>query len=77
MFGRRRAGKSTLIQEATKDIPSIYYQATRGLASDNLDMFKTAAITAVGDDGVTGEMPNWFTMLNHLATIAERIPVWS
>jgi uncharacterized protein len=74
MYGRRRVGKSTLIQEATQDLPSIYFQATRGLASDNLTMFKVAAISAVGDDGLIGEMPNWFTMLNHLATVAERMP---
>jgi AAA+ ATPase superfamily predicted ATPase len=74
MYGRRRIGKSTLIQEATKNLPSIYFQATKGLASDNLDLFKVAAIAAVGDDGVIGEMPNWFTMLNHLAGMAERRP---
>jgi AAA+ ATPase superfamily predicted ATPase len=74
MYGRRRVGKSTLIQQATKDRPSIYYQATRGLASDNLDMFKTAATAAIGDDGIIGAMPDWFTLLNHLATIAVRMP---
>ena len=74
IYGRRRVGKSTLIQEAAKDRPSIYYQATRGLASDNLDMFKIAATAAIGDDGMIGEMPNWFTLLNHLATVAKRMP---
>ena len=47
IYGRRRVGKSTLIQKAAKDRPSIYYQATRGLASDNLDMFKIAATAAI------------------------------
>lgn len=74
MYGRRRVGKSTLIQEATNRLRSIYFQATKGLASDNLDLFKAAAVAAVGDDGVIGDMPNWFTMLNHLAAVAERMP---
>lgn len=74
MYGRRRIGKSTLIQEATKKLRSIYFQATKGLVSDTLDLFKVAAIAEVGDDGVIGDMPTWFTMLNHLATVAERLP---
>ena len=40
MYGRRRGGKSTLIQEATKDLSSLYFQATRGLPSDNPRMSK-------------------------------------
>jgi AAA+ ATPase superfamily predicted ATPase len=74
MYGRRRVGKSTLLQEATKGLPSIYFQATRGLTSDNLDLFKAAVAQAIGDDGILSQMPNWFTMLNHLTTVAERMP---
>lgn len=74
MYGRRRVGKSTLVQEATKDLPSIYFQATRGLPSDNLRMFKAAVIATIGDDGIIGGMANWHSTLHHLASVADRIP---
>jgi AAA+ ATPase superfamily predicted ATPase len=73
MYGRRRVGKSTLIQEATRHLPSIYFQATRGLPSDNLRMFKEAATASIGDDGILGGMANWHSTLHHLASVAERI----
>lgn len=74
MYGRRRVGKSTLIQEAAKGLPFLYFQATRDIARANLAYFKAAAVQAVGDDGIIGNMPDWFSTLNHLAQMAVRLP---
>ena len=71
MYGRRRGGKSTLIQEATKDLSSLYFQATRGLPSDNPRMSKEAAIAAIGDDNILGGMANWPSTLHQLASVAD------
>lgn len=56
------------------DLPSICFQATRGVLSDNLRMFKEAVIATIGDDNIVGGMANWHSTLHHLASVAERIP---
>jgi uncharacterized protein len=50
VYGRRRVGKSTLIREAIRDRPHIFYQATRVTSSLNLEAFKTEVSRALGTD---------------------------
>ena len=39
IWGRRRVGKTTLINEFVKDKPTIYFMATKSTAKDNLESF--------------------------------------
>ena len=71
MYGRRRVGKSTLIREAIKDRPHIFYQATRVTSSLNLEAFKTEVARALGSDELLTGITDWLAVLHYLARAAE------
>jgi AAA+ ATPase superfamily predicted ATPase len=71
VYGRRRVGKSTLIREAIRDRPRIFYQATRVTSSLNLDAFKAEIIRALGADELLTGITDWLAVLHYLARAAE------
>jgi uncharacterized protein len=71
LYGRRRIGKSTLIQEASIGRPSIYFQATLVDESLNLNAFKTEVARALGSDPVLEGVGDWLSIFHHLAKQAE------
>ena len=48
LYGRRRVGKTTLINEFIKDKPAIYYMAVEGTKKENLAGFSRAILTTGG-----------------------------
>jgi len=75
VLGRRRVGKSRLLIEATRDRPTIYYQATKIAASMSVDLFKAEAERVVGSDSLLGSLEDWLGVLTYLEQVATtRIP---
>ena len=71
VYGRRRIGKSTLLQEAAKGASaSVYFQATIGEPADGLAAFKAEVARTLGDDGIIGGLSDWMNVLNWLAKAA-------
>lgn len=70
VLGRRRVGKSRLIVEATRDRPTIYYQATTIAGSMSLELFKAEAERVVGADPVIGALDGWLGLLTYLEQVA-------
>ena len=72
VYGRRRIGKSTLLQEAAKGASaSVYFQATIGEPADGLAAFKAEIAKTLGDDGIIGGLSDWMNVLNWLAKVAK------
>lgn len=63
VFGRRRIGKSTLIREAVKGRPHVFYQATRVTSSLNLAAFKTEIARTLEADDVLHGIADWAGVL--------------
>jgi AAA+ ATPase superfamily predicted ATPase len=59
LYGRRRVGKSTLLQKAIEGRPSIYYQATRVTDADSQSLIKAAVSGALGSDPVLESISGW------------------
>lgn len=74
IYGRRRVGKSTLIREAIKSQPHVFYQATRITSSLSLDAFKLEIARALGADELLPGITDWLAVLHYLAKAAERRP---
>lgn len=72
VFGRRRIGKSTLIREAVKGRPHVFYQATRVTASLNLAAFKAEVARTLEADDLLKGIADWAGALHYLAHVAER-----
>lgn len=70
VLGRRRVGKSRLLVEATKDLPTIYYQATRLAGSASLDLFRAEVERTVGADPLLDSMGDWVGMFTYLERTA-------
>jgi uncharacterized protein len=71
VYGRRRVGKSTLIREAAKERPHIFYQATRVTSSLNLEAFKLEIARTLGADELLSGIGDWLAVLHYLARAAE------
>lgn len=71
VYGRRRIGKSTLLQEASKSRPTVYFQATRLEESLNIADFKSDIVQALGADAELDGIGDWLGILHHLARRAE------
>jgi uncharacterized protein len=69
MYGRRRVGKSTLLQEVLADRPHVYYQATRVADLDAQVLFKAQAARALGDDPVLEGLVGWEPILTYLRQV--------
>jgi len=75
VMGRRRVGKSRLLLQATRDRPTVYYQATRVAASMSLALFKNEAARLVGADPILDSVSDWLALLTRLEELAaERLP---
>jgi AAA+ ATPase superfamily predicted ATPase len=74
MYGRRRVGKSTLIQEAAKGRDFVYFQATRDVPQASLAAFKVAAAESLGADPLLAGLQDWQSVLHYLARVAEGRP---
>jgi AAA+ ATPase superfamily predicted ATPase len=74
MFGRRRVGKSTLIQRALEDRPFVYFQATRDTDRANLDAFKDAVAERVGQDPILASLGDWAGMFQYLSQAEHDLP---
>jgi AAA+ ATPase superfamily predicted ATPase len=72
VYGRRRVGKSTLIREAAKGRPHIFYQATRVTSSLNLEAFKLEIARTLGADELLTGIADWLAVLHYLARAAEQ-----
>ena len=74
VYGRRRIGKSTLLQEASKGRPSVYFQATRLEEPLNIAAFKNDIGQALGPDPELDGIGDWLGVLHHLARRAQKHP---
>ena len=57
LYGRRRIGKSTLIQQASLDRPTVFFQATLVEDSLNLAAFKGEVSRVLGGDPILDGIP--------------------
>jgi AAA+ ATPase superfamily predicted ATPase len=71
IYGRRRVGKSTLLQEALADRPHVYYQATRVTDLDAQALFKAQVGRALGADPVLEGLAGWEPILAYLRQAVE------
>lgn len=71
LSGRRRVGKSRLLEEALREMPSVLFQATRVTSAINLGDFKAAITRAMGSDPLLESIGNWEGVFVYLAKIAE------
>ncbi len=76
LYGRRRVGKSALLDEFARDKRYVLYQAVEGSAADQLRDL-TAAILASEDDAGLRAAPlaNWDAAFAHLARMAASGPL--
>lgn len=70
VMGRRRVGKSRLLIEATRDRPTVYYQATKIAGSMSLSLFKTEAGRVVGTHPLLDSSGEWMGVMAFLEQIA-------
>jgi AAA+ ATPase superfamily predicted ATPase len=75
LYGRRRVGKSALLDEFAKGKRHVLYQAVEGSAADQLRDL-TAAILAAEDDAGLRAAPlaNWDAAFAHLGRMAASSP---
>src|SRR5258708_557969 len=76
LYGRRRVGKSALLDEFARGKRHVLYQAVEGSAADQLRDL-TAAILATEDDAGLRAAPlaNWDAAFAHLARLAAAGPL--
>lgn len=74
LYGRRRIGKSTLIQRASLGRPAIYFQATLVDDSLNLEAFKKEIARALGSDPILDGLADWLGVFHYVAGKAEQKP---
>lgn len=72
VYGRRRVGKSTLLQHALRRLDAVYYQATRVTDADSQELFKKAVVQVTGEDPVLSGLQGWEGILRYLAQLAAR-----
>src|SRR5213082_2260416 len=70
MYGRRRVGKSTLLQRAMEGRRHVYYQATRVTDADSQALFKTAVARALGPDPLLEAVSGWEGIFAYLSAAA-------
>lgn len=72
LYGRRRIGKSTLIQKASLGRPAIYFQATLVDDALNLEAFKVEIARVLGSDPILDGLSDWLGVLHYVAGKAEQ-----
>jgi len=70
IFGRRRVGKSTLVQKALEGRRGVYYQATRIADADSQALFKAAVAQALGPDPLLAAVVGWEGIFAYLRVTA-------
>lgn len=72
LYGRRRVGKTTLINEFIKDKPAIYYMAVEGTKKENLAGFSRAIFNSRRKDSIAGgvEFPDFESLLKYIDELA-------
>ena len=74
VYGRRRVGKSRLIQEAVAGRRVVYFQASRETILLNLDSFKRDVAVSLGEDPILAGLSTWISVLHYLGDIAWTTP---
>lgn len=74
LYGRRGVGKSRLLAEAVRDIPHIFYKATREALPLQLQELAVTVRDAYPDAFLPGPFPSFETFLDFLAAMAQRQP---
>ena len=74
VYGRRRVGKSRLLQEAVSGRPFVYFQASRETTVLNIEALKRAIATALGADPLLAGLSGWEGILHYLAGAAKLHP---
>lgn len=72
VYGRRRIGKSTLLREAARQGPEVYYQATKLDGAISLGQFQEQIASTLGEDPRQDGIADWLGTLRFLARLAER-----
>lgn len=78
LYGRRRVGKTELLQQFCQRHRSVYFLATQQRDRDNLRAFRQAIVEGLGDElAATIDFPDWTTALSFVAERAngERLTV--
>jgi hypothetical protein len=71
LYGRRRVGKSTLLQKAAADRTAIYFQATLVDDALNLAALKGEIFRVLGEDPILDGITDWLGVLHYVAGRAE------
>ncbi|HEX2091440.1 MAG TPA: ATP-binding protein, partial [Longimicrobiaceae bacterium] len=66
LYGRRRVGKSTLLREAVKQRPHVFYQATRVADTDAQTLFRDEIGRALGSDPILEGLSGWESLFAYL-----------
>ena len=72
VYGRRRVGKTTLIDAFAKDRPTLYFTAQQRSSLQNLVQFSRCVYTFLGLPEDTGAFPDWRSALSYLARAAQQ-----
>lgn len=75
LYGRRRVGKSCLIQKFIRDKRSVYYLASRTVSDIQISDFMAIAARELGDDRISDLRKDWETLFKYLAESQNRIVV--
>ena len=67
VYGRRRVGRTTLIDAFAKDKPALYFTAQQRSSFQNLAQFSRCVYAFLGLPEDTGAFPDWRSALSYLA----------
>jgi len=70
MYGRRRVGKSTLLQRAMEGRRHVYYQATRVTDADSQALLKASITQGLGSDALLDAVSGWEGIFAYLRAAA-------
>ena len=73
IYGRRRVGKTTLIDEFVRDKPTLYFTAQQKTTRQNLELFSAAAYEAFS---LPASLPAFATWNDALSFIVEKVRSW-
>lgn len=66
IYGRRRVGKTMLINEFLKEKRSVYYMSVEGTAKENLSGISKALLTESNQNFYTPEFPDFESLLSYI-----------
>ena len=72
VYGRRRVGKTTLIDAFASDKPTLYFTAQQRSSLQNLVHFSRAIYSFFGLPGDTGAFPDWRSAFSFIADVAKQ-----